>query len=141
MFSTGNESGEHGEGLGGCLQKSRVGKPKQWRVAESGGADCTKMCQGLVYGLQSYDFKGDADAWFSLTGNKKGVKRHSFFGTFPSFADWCGVRGSSEVTVLLRKRGGGQARVYSKALVEENRNERWRQDRVPRRCAGLSGWR
>jgi len=32
-------------------------------------------------------------------------------------------------------------RVYSKALVEENKNDRWRQDRVPRRWTGLSGWR
>ena len=90
------------------------------------------MCQGLVYRLQSIDFRADTVAWFSLTLNVKGVKKHSFFSTFRSFADWCGVRGSSEVTVL-RKRDRGQARVYSKALVEENRNDRWRQDRVPRR--------
>jgi hypothetical protein len=36
---------------------------------------------------------------------------------------------------------GGQARVYSKALVEENRKTCRRQDRVPRRWVGLSGWR
>jgi hypothetical protein len=76
-----------------------------------------------VYGLQLIDFREDTDAWFLLTAIVKGVKRQSFFGTFRSFADWCSVRGSSEVTVLC-KRGGGQARVYSNALVEENRNER-----------------
>jgi hypothetical protein len=38
-----------------------------------------------------------------LTVNLEGVERQSFFGTFLSVADWCGVRGSSEVT-LLRKR-------------------------------------
>jgi len=36
---------------------------------------------------------------------------------------------------------GGQARVYSKALVEENKKKRRRQDRVPRRWVGFSGWR
>jgi molecular chaperone DnaK (HSP70) len=36
---------------------------------------------------------------------------------------------------------GGRARVYSKALVEENGKKRRRQDRVPRRQAGLSSWR
>jgi len=33
------------------------------------------------------------------------------------------------------------ARVYSKALVEENKKKRRRQDRVPRRWVGFSGWR
>jgi len=36
---------------------------------------------------------------------------------------------------------GGQARVYSKALVEENKKKCRRQDRVPRRWVGFSGWR
>ena len=85
--------------------------------------NCTKTCQELVERMQPIDFKTDTGTWFSLTVFVKGVKRHSFFGTFRSFADWCSVRGSSEVTVLC-KRGGGQARVYSNALVEENRNER-----------------
>src|SRR2546422_7166611 len=35
----------------------------------------------------------------------------------------------------------GSARVYSKALGEENRKICWRQDRVPRRWASLSSWR
>jgi hypothetical protein len=32
-------------------------------------------------------------------------------------------------------------RVYSKVLVEENEKPSRRQDRVPRRWVGLSGWR
>jgi len=36
---------------------------------------------------------------------------------------------------------GGSARLYSKALVEENRKPSQRQDRVPRRWTDLSGWR
>ena len=35
----------------------------------------------------------------------------------------------------------GTVRVYSKALVEENGKICQRQDRVPRRRVGLSGWR
>jgi hypothetical protein len=58
-----------------------------------------------------------------LTAKIEGVKTYSFFGTFCSFTDWCSVRGSSEVTILC-KQDGGQARVYSNALVEENRNDR-----------------
>jgi len=36
---------------------------------------------------------------------------------------------------------GGLARVYSKVLVEANKKICRRQDRVPRRWGGLSGWR
>jgi len=36
---------------------------------------------------------------------------------------------------------GRLARVYSKALVEANKKIRRRQDRIPRRWVGLSGWR
>jgi hypothetical protein len=55
---------------------------------------------------------------FSLTLYLEGVQTHSFFDNFLSFSGWCGVRGSSEVTFLDRKmEEGGQARVYSKALV------------------------
>jgi hypothetical protein len=62
--------------------------------------------------------------YFSLTAKFKGVKTYSFFDNFLSFSGWCGVRGSSEVTFLNRKVGeGGPARVYSKALVEENRGD------------------
>jgi hypothetical protein len=43
------------------------------------------------------ELKADKTAQFSLTLKIEGVKRHSFFDTFPSFAGWCGVRGSSEV--------------------------------------------
>src|ERR1700730_6507174 len=66
----------------------------------------------------------------------KGVKTNSFFDTFYSLPGWCGVRGSSEVTLKHRKMGqGGSARVYSQALVEANEYTRQRQDRVPRRRA------
>jgi hypothetical protein len=94
------------------------------QVEKSVVCDCTKTCQVAVYGLQSIDFTIDTGAQFLLTGKIERVKRQSFFGTFCSFADWCSVRGSSEVTILLRKQDGRQARVYSNAPVEENRNDR-----------------
>jgi hypothetical protein len=72
------------------------------RRAKSASCDCTKTWQEAVYGLQSTDFKGDRSVQFSLTAKIEGVKPYSFFGTFCSFADWCGVRGSSKVTFLLR---------------------------------------
>jgi hypothetical protein len=53
--------------------------------------------------LHSIDFAGDKFALFLLTPKIEGVKTHSFFDTFLSFAGWCRVRDSSEVT-LLRKR-------------------------------------
>ncbi|HKU25922.1 MAG TPA: hypothetical protein VJQ54_10655 [Candidatus Sulfotelmatobacter sp.] len=74
---------------------------------------CTRLKRHIVTG-----------ASFSLTEKIEGVKTYSFFDSFLSFSGWCGVRGSSEVTFSDRKVAeGGQARVYSKALVEENGEE------------------
>jgi len=42
---------------------------------------------------------------------------------------------------LRESEHGGRARVYSNALVEENKKKSRRQDRVPRRWVGFSGWR
>jgi hypothetical protein len=44
-------------------------------------------------------------------------------------------------SVDRKVRQGRLARVYSKALVEANKKICRRQDRVPRRLVGLSGWR
>jgi hypothetical protein len=44
-----------------------------------------------------------AHAAFSLTKNLKGVKPESFFDSFLSFSGWCGVRGSSDVTLNTEK--------------------------------------
>jgi hypothetical protein len=66
--------------------------------AESDVLSCTIIGHSPVDGMQSTDSKGDKSVQISLTVKIEGVKRHSFFDTFPSFAGWCGVRGSSEVT-------------------------------------------
>ena len=38
----------------------------------------------------------------------KSVKKHSFFDTFPSFSDWCSVRGSSKITFTSQEEEEGQ---------------------------------
>jgi hypothetical protein len=58
---------------------------------------------------------------FSLTPKIERVKTESFFDSFLSFSGWCGVRGSNDITYVAERQQGGCARVYSKALVEENR--------------------
>jgi hypothetical protein len=48
--------------------------------------------------VQAIEKEGDKRAKKRLTRGIGGVDSHSFFDTFLSFAGWCGVRGSSEVT-------------------------------------------
>ena len=87
-----------------------------------------------VDGLHTIDFSTDKRDRFLLTPKMKGVETTSFLDNFWSFPGWCGVRGSSEVTLLhCKMTEGGLARVDSKALVEANRKICRRQDRVPRR--------
>src|SRR5258705_6889625 len=90
---------------------------------QCGNHHCTKNRHLPVNQLHSVDFAIDKMRWFLLTPKIERVKTYSFFDTFLSFAGWCCVRDSSGVT-LLRKRSGRRARVYSKALVEENKNDR-----------------
>ena len=94
---------------------------------------CTKFGHPPVDGLHSIENTALVGAHFSLTKIMKSVKQKSFFDSFLSFSGWCGVRGSSSVTLPLQNAQGRQARVYSKALVEENGKPSRRQDRVPRR--------
>src|SRR5215468_4530340 len=124
------------------MQRTLENPRKTCAQSKSMGADCTKIRQRLVNGLHSIDSARDINACFCLTVKIEGVKTHSFFDTFPSFSGWCGVRGSSKIAFTNCKVSKGRsARVYSKALVEENRSPSRRQDRVPRRWTGLSGWR
>jgi hypothetical protein len=61
------------------------------------------MWQPVVDGLHSIDFAADTRAGFLLTLKMKGVKTNSFFDSFRSFPGWCGVRGSSKVTLCIAK--------------------------------------
>jgi len=61
------------------------------------------MRHPVVDCLHSIDFAVDRKAGFLLTLKMKGVKTNSFFDSFLGFPGWCGVRGSSEVTLCIAK--------------------------------------
>jgi hypothetical protein len=61
------------------------------------------MRHPVVDSLHTIDFARDRSAAFLLTVKMKGVKTNSFFDSFQSFPGWCGVRGSSEVTLCIAK--------------------------------------
>jgi len=73
-----------------------------------------------VDALHSLENKWDKLVIIFVDSIFKRSTTRSFFDSFLSFSGWCGVRGSSEVTLPLKNEEGRQARVYSKALVEEN---------------------
>jgi hypothetical protein len=64
---------------------------------------CTKSGHPPVDSLHSIENKSDKVAQFSLTPAIEGVKTESFFDSFLSFSGWCGVRGSSSVTLNVAK--------------------------------------
>jgi hypothetical protein len=64
---------------------------------------CTKSGHPPVDALHSIENKSDKVAQFSLTPEIEGVQTESFFDSFLSFSGWCGVRGSSSVTLNIAK--------------------------------------
>jgi hypothetical protein len=56
-----------------------------------------------VDGLHSIENKADKAARFLLTAELESVQRESFFDSFSGFSGWCGVRGSSWVTLNIAK--------------------------------------
>jgi hypothetical protein len=58
-----------------------------------------------VGGVQEIEKEGDKRGKKRLTWGIGGVDSRSFFDTFLSFAGWCGVRGSSEVTFRNSAKG------------------------------------
>jgi hypothetical protein len=72
-------------------------------LREIDSPDCTKSGHPLVDALHSIENTHLADAAFSLTKIIEGVKTESFFDSFLSFSGWCGVRGSSWVTLNTAK--------------------------------------
>ncbi len=81
-----------------CGREDTEARGKWGESARSEARRCTILGHRLVDAVQVDDSKRDKNQRFSLTLKIEGVKRHSFFDTFPSFAGWCGVRGSSKVT-------------------------------------------
>jgi hypothetical protein len=63
---------------------------------------CTKSCHGAVNGLHTVENTDSYNPRFSIDVIFKKRRTGSFFDSFLSFSGWCGVRGSSEVTVWLR---------------------------------------
>jgi hypothetical protein len=59
-----------------------------------------------VDGLHSIENKTDKATHFRLTAKLESVQRESFFDSFLGFSGWCGVRGSSDVTLNVEKRSG-----------------------------------
>ena len=85
---------------------------------------CTKSWHRLVDELHSIEKASSCRRVFSIDEISGRSRTGSFFDSFLSFSGWCGVRGSSGVTFsIARCSEGGLARVYSKALVEENEEE------------------
>jgi len=114
------------------------------RVLRAGHrAACTKSGHAFVEPPHSAAFKEVTNRRFSLTLKTEGVKRQSFFDTFWSLSGWCGVRGSSEATLRHRKMksGEGEQGSTAKRWSRGTRTPCQRQDRVPRRWTGFSGWR
>ena len=84
---------------------------------------CTISGHGAVNGVHSIEKTCTYKRVFFIDGKNRRSTTRSFFDSFLGFSGWCGVRGPSEVTFLTARKEGGQARVYSKALVEENGEE------------------
>jgi hypothetical protein len=71
--------------------------------ARNCSSTCTKSGHPPVDALHSIENKSDKVAQFSLTPEIEGVQTESFFDSFLSFSGWCGVRGSSSVTLNIAK--------------------------------------
>jgi len=67
---------------------------------------CTKSGHPPVDGLHSIENKADKGAHFLLTAKLERLQQKSFFDSFLGFSGWCGVRGSSSVTLNIAKCGG-----------------------------------
>ena len=79
-------------------------KPRRKRVlGETGCGGCTVLRQGAVNGVQSIENAGSYRGVFFVDGKNRRSTTRSFFDSFLSFSSWCGVRGSSRVTVLTER--------------------------------------
>jgi hypothetical protein len=98
----------------------RINRPAN-HIAKTSQPLCTKSCHPPVNQLHSIDNKPHADAIFSLTQILKGVQQDrslTVSEVFPVGA----ASGARAKSLSHRKMNEGrQARVYSKALVEENK--------------------
>ena len=66
---------------------------------------CTNSGHQLVDGVHSLENTYTCKARFSIDVISRRSTTRSFFDSFLSFSGWCGVRGSSGVTVLIARLG------------------------------------
>jgi hypothetical protein len=66
---------------------------------------CTKSGHRLVDVLHSIEKTCTYNRVFLIDGKNRRSTTRSFFDSFLSFSGWCGVRGSSGVTVLIARLG------------------------------------
>ena len=88
-------------------QYIRAKKPVCRRFHRSALTGCTKSGHRLVDGLHSIEKTDSCSTEFFIDSKTRRSTTRSFFDSFLSFSGWCGVRGSSVVTVLtarLRRR-------------------------------------
>jgi len=67
---------------------------------------CTKTGHGVVDGLHSIENTDSCGSVFLIDEKNRKRTTGLFFDSFLSFSGWCGVRGSSEVTLLIERSGG-----------------------------------
>ena len=74
-------------------------------LRENDFAVCTISGQGAVHGVHSIENTCSYKCVFSIDEKNRRSTTRSFFDSFLSFSGWCGVRGSSVVTVLIARLG------------------------------------
>ena len=124
-------------GLPGVCRKPASSLPS----ARNGFSTCTKTCHPPVDALHSIENKSDRSAIFSLTLNLESVQQDRSLTVSKVFPVGAASGAQAESPSTLKNEEGRPVRVYSKALVEKNVKPSRRQDRVPRRWVGFSGWR
>ena len=67
---------------------------------------CTKTGHWVVDGLHSIENTDSCGSVFLIDEKNRKRTTGLFFDSFLSFSGWCGVRGSSEVTLLIESSGG-----------------------------------
>ena len=116
-----------------CHEKLRASRILSGWGVVSPEPSCTISGQPFVDRLHSAENKQVRKREMWLTAATGGVKTQSFFDSFLVFPVGAASGAQARSLWNLQRINRGSARVYSKALVEENERPRRRQDRIPRR--------
>ncbi len=71
--------------------------------AKNESTSCTILWQGAVNGVHSIENPCTYKRVFLIDVKNRRSTTRSFFDSFLSFSGWCGVRGSSRVTVEIER--------------------------------------